>query len=61
MSEGAGITNLEAIERFRAALLEFVHDGSNALGEADSEVESEGEPKAEPAPAAPGNETSSAQ
>lgn len=39
MSEGAGITNLEAIERFRAALLEFIHDGANALGEADSEVD----------------------
>ncbi|MEY3023255.1 MAG: hypothetical protein ACO3Y3_01595 [Phycisphaerales bacterium] len=39
MKEGAGVTNLEALERFRAALLEFIHDASNALGEADSEVD----------------------
>ncbi len=37
--EGAGISNLEALERFRAAFLEFIHDASNALGEADTEVD----------------------
>jgi hypothetical protein len=39
MKEGAGVTNLEALERFRASLLEFIHDAANALGEADSEVD----------------------
>ncbi|MGA1401143.1 MAG: hypothetical protein ACO38P_12240, partial [Phycisphaerales bacterium] len=39
MKEGAGVTNLEALERYRASLLEFIHDAANALGEADSEVD----------------------
>lgn len=38
-AEGAEVRNLESLERFRAGLLEFIHDGANALAEADSEVD----------------------